>query len=73
MGEFLSRLGPRTKYAHSLFVAGPNAGEMISEAVLAVEYGASSEDIARTTHAHPTLSEAFKEAAMAVGSKPIHA
>ena len=52
---------------------GPNAGEMISEAVLAVEYGASSEDIARTTHAHPTLSEAFKEAAMAVQSKPIHA
>ena len=56
-----------------LFVSGPNAGEMISEAVLAVEYGASSEDIARTTHAHPTLSEAFKEAAMAVQSKPIHA
>ena len=55
------------------FVSGPNAGEMISEAVLAVEYGASSEDIARTTHAHPTLSEAFKEAAMAVQSKPIHA
>jgi len=54
-------------------IIGPNAGEMISEAVLAVEYGASSEDIARTTHAHPTLSEAFKEAAMAVGSKPIHA
>jgi len=54
-------------------IMGPNAGEMVSEAVLAVEYGASSEDIARTTHAHPTLSEAFKEAAMAVGSKPIHA
>lgn len=54
-------------------ILGPNAGEMISEAVLAVEYGASSEDIARTTHAHPTLSEAFKEAAMAVQSKPIHA
>ncbi|KAF9779217.1 hypothetical protein BJ322DRAFT_1089218 [Thelephora terrestris] len=53
-------------------IIGPNAGEMISEAVLAVEYGASSEDIARTTHAHPTLSEAFKEAAMAVQSKPIH-
>ncbi|KAF9653343.1 dihydrolipoyl dehydrogenase [Thelephora ganbajun] len=54
-------------------IIGPNAGEMISEAVLAVEYGASSEDIARTTHAHPTLSEAFKEAAMAVQSKSIHA
>ncbi|KAI5995935.1 hypothetical protein EDD15DRAFT_2253799 [Pisolithus albus] len=53
-------------------IIGPNAGEMISEAVLAIEYGASSEDIARTTHAHPTLSEAFKEAAMATYSKPIH-
>ncbi len=38
---------------------------MIGEAVLAMEYGASSEDVARTCHAHPTLSEAFKEAAMA--------
>jgi dihydrolipoamide dehydrogenase len=53
-------------------IIGPNAGEMIAEAVLAIEYGASSEDIARTTHAHPTLSEAFKEAAMAVYSKSIH-
>ncbi|KAI9104716.1 hypothetical protein DFS34DRAFT_604188 [Phlyctochytrium arcticum] len=53
-------------------IIGPNAGEMIAEAVLAIEYGASSEDIARTCHAHPTLSEAFKEACMAVYSKPIH-
>lgn len=51
---------------------GPNAGEMIAEAVLAMEYGASSEDIARTCHAHPTLSEAFKEAAMATYDKAIH-
>ena len=50
-------------------IIGPNAGEMIAEATLAIEYGASSEDIARTTHAHPTLSEAFKEAAMATYSK----
>ena len=50
-------------------IIGPNAGEMIAEAVLAIEYGASSEDIARTTHAHPTLSEAFKEVAMATYSK----
>ncbi len=49
-----------------------NAGELIAEAVLAMEYGASSEDIARTTHAHPTLSEAVKEAAMATFDKPIH-
>lgn len=53
-------------------IIGPNAGEMIAEATLAVEYGASSEDVARTCHAHPTLSEAFKEAAMAAYSKPIH-
>jgi len=48
------------------------AGEMISEAVLAMEYGASSEDIGRTCHAHPTLMEAVKEAAMATYDKPIH-
>ncbi|KAI5818773.1 hypothetical protein BZA77DRAFT_306376 [Pyronema omphalodes] len=56
-----------------IHIIGPNAGEMIAEGVLAIEYGASSEDIGRTSHAHPTLSEAFKEAAMACYSKPIHA
>jgi len=49
-----------------------NAGEMIAEGVLAFEYGASSEDVARTCHAHPTMSEAFKEACMAAHDKPIH-
>lgn len=53
-------------------IIGPNAGEMIAEATLAIEYGASSEDVARTCHAHPTLSEAFKEAAMAAYDKAIH-
>lgn len=53
-------------------IVGPNAGELIAEAVLAMEYGASSEDIARTCHAHPTLSEALKEACMATYDKPIH-
>jgi dihydrolipoamide dehydrogenase len=53
-------------------IIGPNAGEMIAEAVIAIEYGASSEDIARTCHAHPTLSEAFKEACMDTYDKPIH-
>eukprot|EP01084_Bolivina_argentea_P121487 215289_1 len=53
-------------------IIGPNAGEMIAEAGLAMEYGASSEDVARTCHAHPTLSEAFKEACMATYDKPIH-
>jgi len=49
-----------------------NAGEMIQEAVFAIEYKASSEDLARTCHAHPTLMEAVKEAAMATYDKPIH-
>lgn len=53
-------------------IIGPNAGEMIAEGTLAMEYGASSEDIARTCHAHPTLAEAFKEAAMATHAKAIH-
>ena len=53
-------------------IVGPSAGELIAEGVLAFEYGASAEDIARTCHAHPTLSEAFKEACMAAFDKPIH-
>jgi len=53
-------------------IIGPNAGELISECVLAMEYGASSEDIARTCHAHPTLSEAVKEACLATYDKPLN-
>ncbi|CAY79431.1 Lpd1p [Saccharomyces cerevisiae EC1118] len=53
-------------------IIGPNAGEMIAEAGLALEYGASAEDVARVCHAHPTLSEAFKEANMAAYDKAIH-
>ena len=53
-------------------IIGANAGEMIAEGVLGMEYGASSEDIARTCHAHPTLSEAMKEACMAASGQPIH-
>ncbi|CAO3687649.1 unnamed protein product [Umbelopsis ramanniana] len=45
-------------------IMGPNAGEMIAEAGLAMEYGASAEDVGRTCHAHPTLSEAFREACL---------
>jgi len=52
-------------------VIGPMAGELISEAVLAMEYSASTEDIQRTIHAHPTLSEAIHEAALAVDKKSI--
>lgn len=53
-------------------IIGPDAGTMIAELALAMEFGASSEDIARTCHAHPTLNEAVKEAAMAVEGAPIH-
>jgi len=53
-------------------IIGPNAGEMIAEATIAIEYKASAEDIGRTCHAHPTLSEAYKEACLAAFSKPIH-
>jgi len=54
-----------------IHVIGPMAGELISEAVLAMEYSASTEDIQRTIHAHPTLSEAIHEAALAVDKKAI--
>jgi dihydrolipoamide dehydrogenase len=53
-------------------IIGPDAGTMIAEAALAIEFGASSEDIARTCHAHPTLPEAVKEAALAVEGRAIH-
>jgi dihydrolipoamide dehydrogenase len=54
-----------------IHVIGPMAGELIGEAVLAMEYSASTEDIQRTIHAHPTLSEAIHEAALAVDKKAI--
>ncbi|TPW12104.1 MAG: dihydrolipoamide dehydrogenase, partial [Halothiobacillaceae bacterium] len=53
-------------------ILGPNASEMIAEAVVAMEFSASAEDIARTIHAHPTLSESFHEAALAVDRRTIH-
>ena len=53
-------------------IIGPDAGTLIAEATLAKEFGASAEDIARTCHAHPTLSEAIKEAALAVDARAIH-
>ena len=54
-------------------IIGPLAGELIAEAVLAMEYSASSEDLQRTIHAHPTLSEALHEAALAVDKRAIDA
>ena len=53
-------------------ILAPEAGELISEAVLAMEFCASSEDLARTCHAHPGLGESLKEAALAVGKKALH-
>ena len=53
-------------------IIGPDAGTLIAEIATAMEFGASSEDIARTCHAHPTLSEAVKEAALAVEGRAIH-
>jgi dihydrolipoamide dehydrogenase len=53
-------------------IVGPDAGHLIAEMVLAMQFGASAEDVARTSHAHPTLAEAVKEAALAVGGKAIH-
>ncbi len=53
-------------------IIGPDAGTLIAEIAAAMEFGASSEDIARTCHAHPSLSEAVKEAAMAVEGRAIH-
>jgi dihydrolipoamide dehydrogenase len=53
-------------------IIGPRASDMIAEAVSVMEFGGSAEDIARTCHAHPTLSEALKEAAMGVGTRRIH-
>ena len=53
-------------------IIGPHCGDMIAEMALAMEFGASAEDIARTCHAHPTHTEAIKEAALAVDKRPIH-
>ena len=62
----------KTDEVYGVHIIGPDAGTIIAEAVLAMEYRASSEDIARTCHAHPTLNEAVKEAALAVAGKPLH-
>jgi dihydrolipoamide dehydrogenase len=61
----------KTDRVLGVHIIGADAGNMIAEAAVAMEFGASSEDIARTCHAHPTLSEAIKEAAMAVDKRAI--
>ena len=62
----------KTDRVLGVHIIGPHCGDMIAEMALAMEFGASSEDIARTCHAHPTHTEAFKEAALAVDKRPIH-
>jgi dihydrolipoamide dehydrogenase len=63
----------KTDRVEGIHIIGPRASELISEAVTVMEYGGSAEDIARTIHAHPTLHEAVKEAALAVDGRSIHA
>jgi dihydrolipoamide dehydrogenase len=53
-------------------IIGAQASEMIAEAVVVMEFGGSAEDLARTCHAHPTMTEAVKEAALAVDKRAIH-
>ena len=62
----------KTDKVLGVHMIGPHVGDMIAEMALAMEFGASAEDIARTCHAHPTYSEAIKEAALAVDKRPIH-
>lgn len=62
----------KTDKVYGVHIIGPSAGTLIAEATLALEYGASSEDIARTCHSHPDLNEAVKEAALGGFAKPIH-
>jgi len=62
----------KTDRVLGVHIVGPDAGNMIAEAAVAMEFGGAAEDIARTCHAHPTLTEAVKEAALAVGKRAIH-
>lgn len=62
----------KTDKVLGVHIIGPHAGDLIAECTMAIEFGASSEDIARTCHAHPTVAEVVKEAAMATYAKPIH-
>ena len=62
----------KTDKVLGVHIIGPHSGDMIAEMAIAMEFGASSEDIARTCHAHPTHTEAIKEAALAVEKRPTH-
>ena len=62
----------KTDRVLGVHILGPDAGNMIAEAAVLMEFGGSAEDLARTCHAHPTLTEAIKEAALAVGKRALH-
>jgi dihydrolipoamide dehydrogenase len=62
----------KTDRVLGVHILGPRAGDLIAEAAAAMAFGASSEDVARTCHAHPTLAEAFREAALAVDGRRLH-
>jgi len=76
MGETIGQVkilaDKETDRVLGVHIVGAHAGDLIAEAVTAIEFGASSEDIARTSHAHPTLAEVIKEAAFAVDGRAIH-
>ncbi len=63
---------PKTDRILGVHMLGPHAGDLINEAAVAISFGASSEDLARTCHVHPTLGEAMREAALAVSHRAIH-
>jgi dihydrolipoamide dehydrogenase len=63
---------PRTDRILGAHILGPRASDLIAELATAMELGASAEDVARSVHAHPTLPEAVKEAALAVAKRAIH-
>ena len=69
----LRPIGPNTaNLVLGVHIVSANASEMIAEAAVLMEFGGSAEDLARTCHAHPTLTEAVKEAALAVDKRAIH-
>ena len=72
-GQVLLVADAKTDRLLGAHIVGPRASDLIAEAALAIELGASAEDVARSVHAHPTLPEAVKEAALAVGGRVIHA
>ncbi|HWC05079.1 MAG TPA: dihydrolipoyl dehydrogenase [Methylomirabilota bacterium] len=71
-GQIKMLADTKTDRVLGVHILGPRAGDLIAEAVSAMAFGASSEDVARTCHAHPTLAEAYREAALAVEGRALH-